>query len=49
MFSPRALIVALFFSLAPQVIAHEHHDDEIPEGEVVSADPIVTLHPSKEH
>lgn len=27
--------------LARQAIAHEHHEDKIPEGEAVSPDPIV--------
>lgn len=45
MFSAPVLSAALVFSLVTRVIAHEHHDDEIPEGEGVSADPIVTLSP----
>lgn len=47
MFSPSFLIAVSFLSLATKVIAHEHHDDEIPEGEAISADPIVVLPPLK--
>lgn len=45
LFSSPILISALFYSLAARVIAHEHHEDEIPEGEAISADPIVALSP----
>lgn len=45
MFSARVLSAALVFSLAARVIAHEHHEDEIPEGEAISVDPIVALPP----
>ena len=45
MFSAPVLFAALIFSSATQVIAHEHHDDEIPEGEAISADPIVAFQP----
>ena len=31
----------LYLSFATNVAAHEHHSDDIPEGEVVSVDPIV--------
>lgn len=45
MFSAPVLSAALVFSLASRVIAHEHHDDDIPEGEAISADPIVIIPP----
>lgn len=43
MSSHSIFITALCLSLAATVIAHEHHGDEIPEGEAISADPIVVL------
>ena len=33
----------LFLSFAKSAAAHEHHTDKIPEGEAVSAEPIVWL------
>lgn len=37
------LLVSTGIVLASQAVAHEHHGDEIPEGEAVSAEPIVRL------
>lgn len=37
----RPLPVLALLCLAGQVLAHEHHTDEIPEGEAISAQPIV--------
>ena len=36
---PTAVVALLF--LARHVLAHEHHEEDIPEGEGVSAEPIV--------
>ena len=33
--------IVLYVFLAGQTIAHEHHDDKIPEGSAISPDPIV--------
>lgn len=40
---PSCLVLCIGALLAQQTIAHEHHDDKIPEGEGVSPDPIVRL------
>ena len=37
------LSIAALLCFAGQVLAHEHHMDDIPEGEAVSAEPIVCL------
>ena len=37
------LSIAALLCFAGQVLAHEHHTDDIPEGEAVSAEPIVCL------
>jgi hypothetical protein len=36
-----ALVLGLCF--VARVLAHEHHDEDIPAGQVISADPIVSL------
>ena len=36
---PLRLLALLY--LVGQAVAHEHHTDEIPEGEAISAEPIV--------
>ena len=38
--------ILLFGFLAGQAVSHEHHDDKIPEGSVISPDPIVRYLPS---
>lgn len=38
----RPLRVLALLCLAGQALTHEHHTDEIPEGEAISAQPIVT-------
>ena len=38
-----ALAAAGSFILAGRAVAHEHHSDDIPEGERISPDPIVNL------
>ena len=41
--SSRRLAVALLIAAAARTsYAHEHHDDAIPEGEVISPDPLVS-------
>jgi hypothetical protein len=41
--SSRRLAVALLIAaIAGTSFAHEHHDDAIPEGEVISPDPLVS-------
>lgn len=37
----------LAFFAASLATAHEHHDEDIPEGQVVSPDPIVRLNQAK--
>lgn len=41
------LKVVLCLSLVGVSVAHEHHGDAIPDGEVISADPIVCPVPRK--
>lgn len=46
MTSTMANVVLLGLSLfASRVLAHEHHGDAVPEGEGVTADPIVRFSP----
>lgn len=40
---PLRLLALLY--LAGQALAHEHHTDEIPEGQAISAQPIVPTFP----
>ena len=41
--SSRRIAVALLVAVAARTsYAHEHHDDAIPEGEVISPDPLVS-------
>ena len=37
----RPLCILALLYLAGQALTHEHHTDEIPEGEAISAQPIV--------
>ena len=39
---PRLVSLAFVITLVPLAFAHEHHEDAIPEGQAVSADPIVS-------
>jgi hypothetical protein len=42
-FSDRLLrLVLLFSAIATSATAHEHHEEDIPEGQGISADPIVS-------
>ena len=43
MFRPLSVLALLY--LTRQALAHEHHTDEIPEGEAISAQPIVYSSP----
>lgn len=43
----RPLRVLALLCLAGQALAHEHHTDEIPEGEAISAQPIVPSFPQR--
>lgn len=38
--------LSLILSIA-SVVAHEHHEDNIPDGEAISAEPIVPFPPSR--
>lgn len=42
-FQPSLLHIASCLLLVAQATAHEHHNDDIPEGQAISAEPLVSL------
>lgn len=39
--SREVFLVTLLFALSVASVAHEHHEDNIPDGEAISSEPIV--------